>query len=295
MDINAKIEEIRTRVKDLTSHFPYTEFEINFLTICYIAIASIDNDITDMLDEVFSKVFILFDRGQFKKVLKKAENKKIINYGGIHFLHEDQCEYILVNVYNIPKNKYFTLNLFDIAIHEIKHALNSKINTHVVSGDKEHIYSGLKCDTDNLLNSSCILDETFNDYATIKCLEQIAYLKEDKGINCPEIRQILDSFIPAYSKLFFGYNIDKLLKCLYSDEKLFICFYNAALYRDFDSLYLELAEVTSLPIEDIEKYFNGELKRLNDFTRFCLRRKIIKQNKNNPRRVLEIKPHFENI
>ena len=61
MDINEKIEEVIKRTKELTKHFLYTDKEIYILALCYIAIASIDNDITDLLDEVFSKVYIFFN------------------------------------------------------------------------------------------------------------------------------------------------------------------------------------------------------------------------------------------
>ncbi|MDE5539302.1 MAG: hypothetical protein K2J20_02305 [Bacilli bacterium] len=70
MDINAKIKEIKQRIKDITSHFPYSDYEISLLTVCYIAIASIDNDIVDLLDEVLATTFILFNNGKFTELLR---------------------------------------------------------------------------------------------------------------------------------------------------------------------------------------------------------------------------------
>ncbi len=71
MDINEKVLEVKNRIKELTKSFPYTDYEINMLTICYIAIAAIDNDITDILDYVFGKCCILFNDGRFSKFLNQ--------------------------------------------------------------------------------------------------------------------------------------------------------------------------------------------------------------------------------
>ena len=48
MDINEKITEIKLHIKNLVSHFPYTEEEINYLVIAYIALIMLDESISDL-------------------------------------------------------------------------------------------------------------------------------------------------------------------------------------------------------------------------------------------------------
>ena len=293
MDINEKIKEVIKRTKELTKHFPYTDKEIYILALCYIAIASIDNDITDLLDEVFSKVYIFFNNKKANKFIKEIEGREVLSYCGAHTKYEeDGCEYIIINTFQIPKNKYYIANLFIIAIHEIKHAMNCIINTHITKPTGEYVYSGLN----GRPNGSSVLDEAFNYYLTRIYLIQLFNLKEENEITHPEIKRILDSFY-INTRGLFDYRPAYLLRKLFLDEKFFILLYNAALYRDLDSFYGELARITELPPSGVEEFFIEHLKKFNNtgFMRPNLSKSINKINNNCPRRVLKIKSSIENI
>ena len=54
MNVNVLINSTKQKVKELTANFPYSEEEINLITICYIAISAIDSDIEDLLDDVYA-------------------------------------------------------------------------------------------------------------------------------------------------------------------------------------------------------------------------------------------------
>ncbi len=81
MDINVLISNTKTKVKELTKHFPYREYEINLLTICYIAISEVDHDIEGLPDEVLSHTFIVFNYGDLTNLLKSLLNSRINDSG----------------------------------------------------------------------------------------------------------------------------------------------------------------------------------------------------------------------
>ena len=277
MDINEKIKEVIKRTKELTKHFLYTDKEIYILALCYIAIASIDNDITDLLDEVFSKVYIFFNNKKANKFIKEIEGKAVLSYCGVHIKYEDDgCEYIIINTFQIPKNKYYIANILSTTIHEIKHAMNCIINTHITKPTGEYVYSGLN----GRPTGSSVLDEAFNYYLTRIYLIQLFNLKEENEITHPEIKVILDSFYTNNREL-FDYRPAYLLKKLFLDEKFFILLYNAALYRDLDSFYNELARITELPPSEVEEFFIKYLKKYNNigFMGSNLRKSIKKVKK----------------
>ena len=58
--INTKIAEIKTTIKEITKHFNYDEEVINILTIVYLSMIMLDDEIEDLLMEVLSKTYILF-------------------------------------------------------------------------------------------------------------------------------------------------------------------------------------------------------------------------------------------
>lgn len=304
MNINDKIKEIRKRIKELTKHFPYTEDEINILTLCYVAIASVDNDIIDLLDETFRRVFILFNNGQFNKALAKAEGREILTYGGMHInpSSDDNCEYIVVNIFNLPWDSYYTNLIFDIIIHEIKHTLNCIIKSHITRYGMKFNYSGLTGRSEKFCiflddENPYLLDESFNCFMTRIYLGQIAYLKDCGEIKDPKIKKILKTFNSDLDGMRHPYKSTYLLEKLFKDEEFFKHFYNAALYRDLDTLYNALSEITKADA----KYLEGEIAyalRAYDETGFytrCLEKLVTGINENYPKRVLELKPSFDRI
>lgn len=300
MGINEKIKEVRDRIKYLSQHFPYTEDEINILTLCYIAIAAIDNDITDLLDELFSRVFILFNNGQFNEALINAEGKGILRYLGMH-IKDGDYEYAIINQYKIPHNEYYTNYLFDDTIHEIKHSLNCLIKSHIVNERGEKlIYSGLSVHPDVPVwgtHSSYILDESFNCFVTRIYLQQLAYLRSNDEIKDPEIKKILRSFNPNLDGILWSCGTTGLLNNLFMDEESFRLFYNAALFRDLSSLYKFLSSIIGVDEAHVEEHLTRCLVFYNTqrYINRELQQIIWNINSKCPRKILEIKPSFKNI
>lgn len=307
MDINLKIKEVKERLTLLTKHFPYTEEQINIFTICYIAIASIDNDITDLLDEVFSRVYILFNNGCFDNMLSKLgcpsrEQMNANTLTGWNLNGKDGYEFI--NIY-INNSYGFIIKLFANLIHEIKHSINNIINCFKKKYNESFIFFGLsfiRIDEYHYKRVRIIIDEFFNSFITNIYLRQIETLKYS-DIEDEDIKSILNSFCLG-SRTLYSYSFTtKMWEKLLSDQDVFTIFYNAALYHDYLPLNKFLAKIFSqdmkgkaIPFDDLldyldvlsEIYENGQRKNnISDY--------FEKMSSGYPKRELKIKPYFDNI
>jgi len=238
MDINVKIKEVKERVKDLTSHFPYSEEDINYLTLAYMAFNMLDESMSDLIDEVLTKVYCLFTDMK----LEDAYERFIDNSEAETCKFKDTCaifdgyyydDGILSNIsYIIISSKPFgfsisTMEIIDSLIHELKHAINEVI----IKESGKGIYSGLGFITTNNKLKYEYFDEAFNSFLTKIYLDNINYLKKE-NIEDEGIKKLLDSF--SMPKV-YDYSYDYLVKpslLLFKSRKLFWALYNMALYKN---------------------------------------------------------------
>lgn len=308
MNINVKIKEVKERLTQLTKNFPYTEEQINIFTICYITMASIDNDITDLLDEVFSRVFILFNNGNFDKLLTKLGAS--IDNGGFHKTPDfdlnckDNYEYININ---INKTKIFGMIclpvLFEYIIHEIKHSINAVVKSFETDGKESYSNNGIyfyKYDGSTYYEANIMLDEAFNSFitkiylATIKDLSQMSI--DDEGISTILREYNLDD------NYLYAYLCTEIWEPLFKDQTIFTTFYNAALYHDYLPLNELLAKIfnqdmegKAIPFDDLLDYLNELSENYENGSHKNIENYLKKISKEYPKRKLKIKPYFDNI
>jgi len=178
MDINEKITDIKLHVKNLVSHFPYSEEEINYLVIAYIALIMLDESISDLIDEVLTKVYCLFTN----LTVEEAYNlyfKYARKYNDIHGIYEGYFynkEGVLIYEPCIIVGSFkriSTLERFDTLLHELKHGINEII----IKDSSKGFNSGLSLITKDNKNHYDNFDEAFNSFLTKIYLENIQYLK----------------------------------------------------------------------------------------------------------------------
>lgn len=309
MDINLKIKEVKERLSELTKHFPYTEEQINIFTICYIAMAAIDNDITDLLDEVFSREYILFNNGSFDKVLKsiKAPYKK----PGFHLNPDfdlgdinNVCEFIGIN---LRKTRIFSKTvltlLFEYIMHEVKHAINVIVNNFESDAKNSYCYAGIlfyMYDGKNYYRGNLMLDEAFNSFITKIYLQVISNLAK-KPITDVGIKALLDSFSLDDDYL-YAYEVTEIWKNLFCDEDIFREFYNAALYHDYLALNELLAKIfksdidgKNIPFDDLLDYLDELSENYEDSLSKNIKDYFEKASQGYPVRSLKIPYSYENI
>lgn len=269
MDINIMLTQIKDHLQTITKHFPYSEFELNIFTIIYFAMTEIDQEIADLLDEVFSRTFILFNYPEFvelNEIIKKYDN-----------LITTYCaEFVMPTVTNKEKanNGFIIVNhakdknisdLFDSIIHELKHALNTIINfynpgltaTYRIGLEERTIKNNKITKVTN-----DYIEETFNCYLTKIYLDVIQRLKE-LPITIPIIKDILEQF--SLNNYKYSYqNITFLLIPLFQNPKLFQLFYNATLYKDYPPLNEEIDKIFATSIYNLPLEYPA-LEYLNQF------------------------------
>lgn len=272
MDINTTIIEVKKHLKNITSHFPYSEYELNIFTIIYIAMASIDNDIIDLLDETFTRVFILINPNydnpnlELNQVIQKYDENINLYYAELippTITNEKNYQNSFI-VINLNKNKPLS-DLLDSIIHELKHSINSIINSFM-PGKTAFYRVGLETQTfvNNrlILTINAYIEETFNSYLSKIYLEAIQGLKS-LPITNPEILAILDEF--SLKDYQYSYNaITHLLIPLFQNQILFPLFYNAALYKDYSPLQFEIERIFDTSIYDMPIEYPA-LEYLNQF------------------------------
>lgn len=265
MNINTKINLIKKRVINLTSHFPYTKEEINYLTIAYLAFIMLDESISDLIDEVLTKVFCLFTSLSIEEayelyISSGANGSRFKDsdavYEGYYCDNEGEISYIPYLIISTKTCDNIS-DLFDFLLHELKHALNEVIN----KGDKEGFYSGLSYVDSKMFMANENLDEAFNSFLTSIYLENISYLSsqniEDEGI-----REIIAKFhLPEKYSYSYSYLVYPSLP-LFQNRKIFWGLYNASLYKNMFELNDILMETLHISLDEFSYYFDYNRHKL---------------------------------
>lgn len=290
MNINVLINSTKQKVKELTANFPYSEEEINLITICYIAISAIDSDIEDLLDDVLSRIFIAFNYGGLTDLFKRELNSQVDDAGDFSLdtfdlEKRDYYQFIAINVCNMRVFSAISImSLIRTLLHEIKHAINSIINAYETNGIEARCYTGFSWEKYNDKVYLRYLEEAFNSFITNIYCGVVALLKEWDDIEDEGIAYILALFEEPEED-YYSYECTHLLKPIFKDKALFKMFYNAALYKDFDDVYAFLLEHYTLKnvneLDDLlRNYEHSNKYEIWDFFR--------RKNKGYPRERIRI-------
>lgn len=272
MNINAKLLEVKKRIKKITKHFPYTEENINYLTIVYMAFIMLDESISDFIDEVLNETYCLFTSLSLEEAYKKyiadesigSKCKESCAVFEGHYYDNGRLVYypFIIISQEQAGQKLKLVDIFDSLIHELKHAINEVI----IKCNENGFYSGLSyvCKDNKALYSD--FDEAFNSYLTKIYLDNITYLKES-NIEDIGIRSILNSFqVPET----YEYSYDSIVKQslpLYKVKKIFWIFYNASLYKNRKDLRHHIEEAFDFQIsfkKFMKYYYDSENYSLKD-------------------------------
>ena len=266
--INQKIKELKENILLVTQGYPYTEKEINLLTIASLSMILLDDEIEDLLLETLKETFVVFTSIDIKTVYHKLfpEQKEwrslkanTAMYFG-YFLYKGKLrqDHIII----VPQYQD-TFLLLDNLIHELKHAINEVFPEFSTYQGQPIFYSGLaQCSEEEICYEG--IDEAFNSFLTRIYLENINYLKTFK-INDQEIKLILDHFTMPSN---YQYAYEKIvLPCLplFKSQLIFKELYYASLYKTF----YNLDRVLSKTLNNINSlqfflYLDKQLKRPNE-------------------------------
>lgn len=157
--INNKITEIKLIVQEITKLFTYTSEQINMITLAYLSMIMLDDEIEDLIMEALSKVKIIFTEYEvnvvYQNLVTHRCNQKILKD-----LSKDQACYLnyLVDqngLYGLPiiilplKEELF--ETMDSLIHELKHAINEVIPDFFTYHGEGFYNSGLALAGENIL------------------------------------------------------------------------------------------------------------------------------------------------
>lgn len=253
------ILKIKQLIIKLTKHFNYDDLIINILTICYVAIVSIDHEVSDILEEVLSTKYILENDGSFTKMLRQYYPNLELNFDTYlepSFNNEECLKDDFIIIY--PENYINTCYMLEAFLHELKHAMNSIINRYK-RGENAHFRCGISYITikdDYKYFRYVLLEESFNSFITKIYLNQILKLKKIQ-LNDKEIIKLLRKF--HLNNYEYSYNsVTKLLEPLFCDPTIFTLFYNASLYKDYKPL-----------INKLESIFKKDLATINSLLEDC--------------------------
>jgi len=266
------IDDIKKLIIKLTKDFHYDEDTINILTLCYFAFVTFDPDISDIIEEVLSTKYILINDGSFDNMLKKY-------YPRID-IETDCYEIPSFNKNRVYKNDFIIITewrdengnslipiwlVLDKFLHELKHAMNSIINSYDNSQD-----GGFYCGLAQVDFSGSYyyryLEEAFNSYIVYLYLGIIEMLKY-KPITDLKLKELLANLNLDEYEYSYG-NITKLLEPLFFNQEIFKLFYNAVLYKDSRTLVKVLEKIfgpnlyKSLDV-GLREYHKGETNKLS--------------------------------
>lgn len=264
--INRKIEELKEDIKKVTEGYPYTNREINLLTITSLSMILIDDEIEDLVLEALRNNLVVFTKRDLKTVYhklfpnqlewRKLKGSSAFYFG--YFLSEGNLYQDHIIIVPEEKNIFF---LFDNLIHELKHAINEIFPELMEIRGNISFYSGLAECSEKKIQYEAI-DEAFNSYLTKIYLDNILFLKRFE-IEDAEIKEILDSFIPP-KKYHYAYE-EIVLLCLplFESEHVFKDLYYASLYKSFYNLdqVLERSLGHSKDSIDLFLYLDKQLKK----------------------------------
>lgn len=239
--INEKIAEIKTTIEEITEHFHYSKEVIDILTIAYLSIVMLDDEIEDLLMEALSKTYILFSSTTIDEIYPKLLGKELSNETLIllkksrsaffgSFISKDKL--ISENLIIIGPSSFLYKTLGDV-VHELKHAINEVLPEFCLSREP-YFYSGLARETSKEIKYNMI-DEAFNSYLTKIYLDNINFLK-NFSIQDASISKLLEDFKLPKNYHYAYESITMLCEPLFSSKYLFRKFYYSSLYKSFYEL-----------------------------------------------------------
>ena len=267
--INKKIIEIKSTIKEITKHFNYTEKEINLLTISYLSIIMLDDEVEDLLMEVLSKTYILFTTDTVLNTYQRLKQREIAEplftrlkesssaYFGYEIIKDKIISENLI-IISLKKEMYM---IFDNLIHELKHAMNEVFPVFCET-KKPYFYFFLAEGTKQEMIYEAI-DEAFNSYLVKLYLDNITFLKQFK-IEDSSIQKILLNYKVPQNYSFAYEKIVNICLPIFESQFLFNKLYYSTLYKDFDELDKAFHEVlghTKDSIDfflDLDEYLRNE-------------------------------------
>ena len=255
--INNKLAEIKITIKEITKHFHYTEEEINILTISYLSMIMLDDEIEDLLMEVLSTTYILFTNEPVEKIYQRLLRKpleesflfKLLNDNSTYFgymIKDNKLEHEHLIIIS-PADEIY--QIFDNVTHELKHAINEIFPEFCLS-QEPFFYSGLARGTSTSIDYNAI-DEAFNSYLVKIYLDNINFLKRFY-IQDPQISKLVKAFkLPKNYR--YAYEIITI-PCLplFESEYLFTRLYYSYLYNSFYELDQALYNVFGTTKDSID-------------------------------------------
>lgn len=253
--INRKIEELKEDIKKVTEGYPYTNREINLLTIASLSMILLDDEIEDLILEVLRNTFIVFTKNNLKTVYNKLfpnqldwyklKDNTALYFG--YFLKKGKLKQDHIIIVVEEENIFY---LFDNLIHELKHAINEIFPELLEIHGKASFYSGLAEYTEKGICYEAI-DEAFNSYLTKIYLDNIHFLKSCK-IEDREIKEILDHFISPKNYHYAYEKIVSLCLPLFESKQIFKELYYASLYKSFVNLDKEVEKALNYTQDSID-------------------------------------------
>lgn len=251
------LKEASDIVKKLTKHFSYTDFQINLITICYTVMVNFDNDIQDIIEYVLATKYILFANANIRKELEKyfpdLKNGDVYELPSFDDKRRYEDDFVVIN----EKAGSLLVNVLDALIHELKHEMNTVINSYDRTSDNAYINCGLSSVDLEGNYYFRYLEEAFNYYMVYIYLKEVERLKKNDKSS-----KVITDILNYFSLTLYQYpnlKITKLLEPLFQDKELFRLFYNAALYKDYEALY----EALELKLGRSVEYLFDKL--LNDY------------------------------
>ena len=264
--INRKIKELKEDIKKATEGYPYTNKEINFLTLASLSMILLDDEIEDLILETLRNTLIVFTKKDMNTFYKEI----FPNQSKSNTQEEETALYFGAYLYNgkifrdniiIVTEEEDTFLLFDNLIHELKHAINEVFLELMEIQGKLSFYSGLAECSEKKIRYEAI-DEAFNSYLTKIYLDNLLFLKRFE-IEDDEIKQILNDF--KMPKSFHYAYEDLVLLCLplFGSAKVFKELYYASIYKSFYNLdrIIEEALTYTKQSVDLFLYLDKELKK----------------------------------
>lgn len=272
MDINKRIAEIKNRVKFLTSHFPYHDEEINFLTVAYLAFTLLDPTIEDLIDKVLVSTFLLltdktvYDElysldPDYAKEIKEYIENSTGTCEGYRYVFGNELSYEPFII--ITRNRKDMNEMLDNITHELKHSIND-ILPNIHDG---FFYRGLALFWRYSSFGDC-LDEGFNSLLSAIYVQIITALKK-YTIEDPGIAHIIYSL---EENDYVAYTYGKIVDANYDIFASKTCFwplYNASLYKDMDNLGSVIESVFNYSlsfeewVETLDRQDPKELERID--------------------------------
>ena len=263
--MNNKISEIKGIVKKLTEPYHYTEEQINMITIVYLSMIMLDDEIEDLLMQVLRDTMIIFSNYSVEQTYIKIVGSKVDKKlsSSLKYHRSTYFNYLVnkngltgIPFIIIPTNNRELYDIIDSLIHEIKHAINEVIPRFFTKDGKGYYYSGLALVGENEIYFEA-LDEAFNSFLTKIYLDIITSIKKDT-ITDKSLKNLLNWW---QSPRVYEYSSDiaKRYQKVFSSKYLFPIFYNVSLYKKMETLDEAINNLFQHKRKAIDFYMDLEL------------------------------------